>query len=130
MIYFVLKSYNVKLLDSFCNNFLAINLPVFNFFKLSGPVFLPKKSKNFTVIRSPHVNSLSRERFTFQVHRRVFVFKTSYDFSVLDSRENFIFHLAHYILDTEETNIKDFINLRKFLIKNLPAGISLQLKVK
>jgi small subunit ribosomal protein S10 len=130
MLYVYVKSYNLKLLDSFCQEFLNLNIPVFNFFNLRGPVFLPRKSKTFTTIRSPHVNSLSREHFTFYVYRRVFIFKPNYNFVSLDKRVNMVFHRINYILDQEETCIKDFFSFKKFLIENLPVGISLKFKIK
>lgn len=130
MLYIYLKSYNTKLLDSFCYNFCILNIPVFNFFNLRGPIYLPRKSKTFTIIRSPHVNSLSRERFTFYEYRRVFIFKPIYNFSVLDNKNNSVFDMFNYIFNREKTYIKDFYIFKNFLIKNLPGGVSLRFKIK
>jgi hypothetical protein len=41
-----------------------------------------------------------------------------------------VFHRINYILDQEETCIKDFFSFKKFLIENLPVGISLKFKIK
>jgi len=40
-------------------------------------VFLPKKKKIFTLLRSPHVNSKSKEHFKLERYRRLFYLKVS-----------------------------------------------------
>ncbi|MDG1154218.1 MAG: 30S ribosomal protein S10 [Alphaproteobacteria bacterium] len=36
-----------------------------------GPIPLPTRIENFTVLRSPHVNKKSREQFEMRTHKRV-----------------------------------------------------------
>ena len=40
-------------------------------------VFLPKQKKIFTLLRSPHVNSKSKEHFQLNKYRRLFYLKIS-----------------------------------------------------
>src|SRR6056297_2839289 len=42
---------------------------------VSGPVPLPTKKEVFTILRSPHVNSKSREQFEIRTHKRLIVIK-------------------------------------------------------
>lgn len=39
--------------------------------KVIGPIPLPTKIKRFTVNRSPHVNSKSKEQFEMRTHKRL-----------------------------------------------------------
>ena len=43
----------------------------------SKKVFLPKRKKVFAVLRSPHVNSKSKEHFQLEKYRRLFYLKIS-----------------------------------------------------
>jgi ribosomal protein S10 len=43
----------------------------------SKKVFLPKRKKIFTLLRSPHVNSKSKEHFQLERYRRLFYLKIS-----------------------------------------------------
>ena len=38
--------------------------------QIIGPIPLPSEHKDFTVLRSPHVNKKSREQFELVVHKR------------------------------------------------------------
>lgn len=38
---------------------------------ISGPVPLPTKREDYTVLRSPHVDKESREQFEIKVHKRM-----------------------------------------------------------
>ena len=40
-------------------------------------VFLPKKKKIFTLLKSPHVNSKAKEHFKLERYRRLFYLKVS-----------------------------------------------------
>lgn len=53
-------------------------------------VSLPVKIKRFSFIRSPHVNSKSKEHFKLVTHRRIFFFEVSFNvlFFVLKSLPN------------------------------------------
>jgi ribosomal protein S10 len=75
MLYVHLKSYNIDLLNHFCKNILFKSS-----FNVKGPIFLPKKKYIYSVIRSPHVYSLSREQFEVCTFRRVFIFKNKFNF--------------------------------------------------
>jgi len=73
MLVISLKSYDQNLLNQFCEK--IRKQPGFGKIggsNLQGPIFLPKKKKLYTVIRSSHVYSLSREQFEVCVHRRAF----------------------------------------------------------
>jgi small subunit ribosomal protein S10 len=39
--------------------------------KISGPIPLPTKREDYTVLRSPHVNKKSREQFQVKTHARL-----------------------------------------------------------
>ncbi len=39
--------------------------------KVSGPIPLPTKREDYTVLRSPHVDKKSREQFQIKVHKRL-----------------------------------------------------------
>jgi len=39
--------------------------------KVSGPMPLPTRREDYTVLRSPHVNKESREQFEIKIHKRV-----------------------------------------------------------
>ena len=43
----------------------------------SRKVFLPKRKKIFTLLRSPHVNSKSKEHFQLEKYQRLFYLKIS-----------------------------------------------------
>lgn len=45
--------------------------------KYSGPVPLPTKYEEFTILRSVHVNKKSREQFERRTHKRLIVLKDS-----------------------------------------------------
>lgn len=39
--------------------------------RVAGPIPLPTKKENFTVLRSPHVDKKSREQFEIRTHKRM-----------------------------------------------------------
>jgi len=39
--------------------------------KVSGPIPLPTKKEDYTVLRSPHIDKKSREQFQIKVHKRL-----------------------------------------------------------
>jgi len=39
--------------------------------KISGPIPLPTKREDYTVLRSPHVDKKSREQFQIKTHKRL-----------------------------------------------------------
>jgi len=39
--------------------------------KVSGPIPLPTKREDYTVLRSPHIDKKSREQFQIKVHKRL-----------------------------------------------------------
>ena len=69
---------------------------------VSGPVRLATKIKKYTVLRSPFIFKKSREQFETRTHNRVLFFK-----------------------NTDPTKLNQFIS---FLHKNVPVGVSIQLK--
>lgn len=119
--YIYLKSYNSNLLNQFCSNFVKKNKYLFSlmrpnipflsyFFRLKGPIFLPTKRKNYVVIRSPHVYSLSRERFSVCVYRRLFVFERVYNFLLVSSFFDKFLHEKESLLydfDSDEEVVEE-----------------------
>lgn len=69
--------------------------------KYSGPVPLPTKYEEFTILRSVHINKKSREQFERRTHKRLIVIK--------------------------EAN-KDLID--KLSRTDLPAGVNIQIVTK
>ncbi len=39
--------------------------------KVSGPIPLPTKREDYTVLRSPHIDKKSREQFQTKIHKRL-----------------------------------------------------------
>jgi len=39
--------------------------------EVSGPIPLPTKREDYTVLRSPHVDKKSREQFEIKIHKRI-----------------------------------------------------------
>ena len=39
--------------------------------KVSGPIPLPTKREDYTVLRSPHIDKKSREQFQIKIHKRL-----------------------------------------------------------
>jgi len=115
MLYIYLKSYDIDLLNYFIKEILLKNKKFTKFFDkivLKGPINLPKKTKKYTVIRSPHVYSLSREQFEVSTFRRLLVLKTK--------KSNFL----------ENNKTSYLLSFYQVFIKNLPFGISIKLIVK
>lgn len=69
--------------------------------KVSGPIPLPTKREEITILRSVHVNKPSREQFESRTHKRLLV--------------------LHDVSDLTQDKIKRL---------ELPAGVSLQIVVK
>ena len=123
-----LKSYNNKLLQNFCLKFFSSELARFSvFFRLRGPISLPKKKNIYTVIRSPHVYSLSRERFSVHTYRRLVVYRLDHNFVLqnnLDSANEELYAPYNDFFGEQCTIKKGFRVLRKNLLKKLPVGVS------
>ena len=66
---------------------------------ISGPIPLPTKHEDYTVLRSPHVDKKSREQFVLKTHKR--------------------------ILDILNPTSKTIDALKKL---NLPAGVDVEIK--
>jgi small subunit ribosomal protein S10 len=116
MIYIYLKSYNIRLLNLFIKKFLSYERTFLNSLDkivVKGPINLPKKIKKYTVIRSPHVYSLSREQFETITHRRLIVLKNEKT-SILNLNSRLKLH--------------DFY--RRALYRHLPIGISIKIFIK
>ncbi|GAB6138718.1 30S ribosomal protein S10 [Halanaerobaculum tunisiense] len=67
---------------------------------VSGPVPLPTKKEVFTILRSPHVNSKSREQFEIRTHKR--------------------------LIDIKEPTPKTIDSLMRL---DLPAGVDIEIKL-
>ena len=69
--------------------------------KVYGPVPLPTEKKNWTVLKSPHVNKKSGEHFDLRIHKRL-----------ID------------IIDPPATTVDALMKL------DLPAGVDIEIKVQ
>lgn len=110
MLFISLKSYDLNLLNQFCEKIININKRLSS--SIKGPIFLPKKSKLYTVIRSSHVYSLSREQFEVYTYRRVFVLQKDFNFI-----KTF-------------TKLSSFYRFYKKFLKTIPVGVSVKLSFK
>ncbi len=63
-----LKSFNKKLIN-IASNYLKLNFYKINL-KIENIISLPKKFKNFCVIRSPHIDKDSREEFELCLYKK------------------------------------------------------------
>ncbi len=108
MVYILLKSYNIGLLNKFCKKIKMQGMLL----NIGGPVPLPKQKKKYIVTRSSHVYSLSKEQFEICTYKRLFILKDNFNF--LENNENLDNFLKFY---------KKFLNM-------VPIGISLKLVFK
>ena len=67
---------------------------------ISGPIPLPSKRSIYTILRSPHVNKKSREKFKTKIHKRL-----------ID------------ILNSTPKTVESLMKL------DLPAGVDIEIKV-
>jgi len=67
--------------------------------KVSGPIPLPTKREDYTVLRSPHIDKKSREQFQIKIHKR--------------------------LLDIINPTSKTIDALKKL---NLPTGVNIEIK--
>ena len=56
-----IKGYDSKVVDSTCKQ--IVDDAIRSGSKISGPIPLPSRRKIFTVLRSPHIDSKSKEHF-------------------------------------------------------------------
>ena len=130
MLYIYLKSYNISLLNNFCDRFFLRKIK--ERYCIKGPIFLPNKKKIYTVIRSPHVYSLSRERFEMITYQQVFtvnlnsIFKKEFPFALRKIHHAF-YEWAPYLLLKGQPKILLF---QKLLKKKVPSGISIKFSLK
>ena len=64
-----LKAYDHRVLDQSASE--IMNTARRTGAKISGPVPLPSKREDYTVLRSPHVDKKSREQFQIKTHTRL-----------------------------------------------------------
>lgn len=119
-LYVYLKSYNKNLLEKFCKKAYIRTGSLGK-----GPIRLPRKKKIYTVIRSPHVHSLSREQFEVVTYRRLFVFKFQH-FSFSRS----IYYMENIIPDPVINFNTRCSLIYKFFSKVTPVGVNLKIKFK
>jgi small subunit ribosomal protein S10 len=67
-----LKAFDSELLTKSVNN-IFLKLKACNHLLVKGPINLPTKYKRFTILRSPHINKLSREQFEIRTHKKLLV---------------------------------------------------------
>jgi small subunit ribosomal protein S10 len=66
------KIYKLKISTSNIFNFFRIKSLIFSLKKKTKVVILPKITKRFVLIRSPHVNKKSKEHFQITKYRRLY----------------------------------------------------------
>ena len=62
-----LWSYNLETLKQACNKVEEISVPG----SIKGPIPLPKRTRRWCLLKSPHVNKKSREHFEMRIHKRL-----------------------------------------------------------
>lgn len=92
-----LKSYDHRVLDQSAEE--IVNTVKRTGAKVSGPIPLPTKREDYTVLRSPVIDKKSREQFQIKTHKR--------------------------LLDIIDPTAKTIDALRKL---NLPAGVDVEIK--
>ena len=86
-----LWSYNLETLKQACNKVEEISVPG----SIKGPIPLPKRTRRWCLLKSPHVNKKSREQFEIRTHKRLVILK--------DENKDFVYN---------------------FIKNELPSGIS------
>jgi ribosomal protein S10 len=130
LLYIYLKSYNSFLLNAFCEQIFSKEIK--KRYGIKGPIFLPKKQKFYTVTRSPHIYSLSKETFEIREFQQLFVinlysiFKREFPENL--RRVHYIFYewLPMFLLKGQSKNLL----FQKLLSKKAPAGVSLKFTFK
>ena len=64
-----LKAYDNKILDLSTEE--IVNTAKRTGAQVKGPIPLPTRIENYTVLRSPHINKKSREQFEQRTHKRL-----------------------------------------------------------
>lgn len=77
LIRFNFKGFHPKLLEKSLTK-IQKKIKLMNIYS-RGIIFLPLKTKRFTVLRSPHVYKKAREQFEIKLHHRSFI--TLFDFN-------------------------------------------------
>jgi len=98
--YIIVKSFNKSLINKFCSNLINTSKK-FNI-DFSGIVNMPKKQKIFTMLKSPHVHSKSKDQFKIIIYKR-------------------LIKLPSFFV----SKIK-LIKFRDFITANLPIGVSVE----
>ena len=75
----MINNYQLKISTSNLLSFFFVKNLILSFFPAFNVTFLPKNQKKFVFIRSPHVNSKSKEHFKITKYQRVYVVKSSMD---------------------------------------------------
>ena len=91
-----LWSYNLETLKQACNKVEEISAPG----SIKGPIPLPKRTRRWCLLKSPHVNKKSREQFQTKIHKRL-----------ID------------ILNSTPKTVESLMKL------DLPAGVDIEIKV-
>jgi len=92
-----LKAYDYRVLDQSTAEIVATAKR--SGAKVSGPIPLPTKREDYTVLRSPHIDKKSREQFQVKIHKR--------------------------LLDIINPTSKTIDALKKL---NLPTGVNIEIK--
>jgi hypothetical protein len=73
----MVNHYQLKISTSNLSSLFFVKTFILSFFPTFKVIFLPKKQKKFVFIRSPHVNSKSKEHFKITKYQRLYIVKSS-----------------------------------------------------
>lgn len=74
-----MNTYQLKISTSNLSSLFFVKTLTLFFYPKCKVIFLPKKQKKFVFIRSPHVNSKSKEHFKIIKYQRLYILKSSID---------------------------------------------------
>jgi len=73
----MLRKYKIAISSHNLNSIKKIEFCLNSIDGKNKKVSLPKTKKNFTLLKSPHVNSKAKEHFKLETYRRLFYLKVS-----------------------------------------------------
>lgn len=71
------NTYHLKISTSNLSTLCFVKTIILSFFPTFKVIFLPRKQKKFVFIRSPHVNSKSKEHFQITKYQRLYIVNSS-----------------------------------------------------
>jgi len=84
----ILRSFDHKLLDVASKQIVMTAKK--SGVRISGPIPMPLKINDFTVIRSPHIDKKSREQFELRIQKRLIVIEVAKSDGFMKKNDNII----------------------------------------